>query len=130
MPLVQIPHTEESEWQALRNRILLVGPPNSGKTASLETFVGPEERIAYVQLPGEQGAGTFPAKKFGDRAVVFADKREDPTKTDWVKELASLKQTAIDVIGGKYGKIDVVALDGLHKGHEVFLAKVTGGESA
>jgi len=32
MPLVQIPHNEEAEWTALRNRILLVGPPNSGKT--------------------------------------------------------------------------------------------------
>lgn len=130
MPLVQIPHNEDAEWQALRNRILLVGPPNTGKTASLETFVGPEERIAYIQLPGEQGAGTFPAKKFGDRAVVFVDKTDDPTKVDWVREVSGLKQLSIDIITGKYGKIDVVALDGLHKGWDIFLAKATGGASA
>jgi len=121
---------DEKIWEAQRNRVLIVGAPNTGKTASLETFVYDGERIAYVQLPGEQGAGTFPFHKFGDRCVAFMDRRPDPTKTDWIAELKSMKQLMVDVITGKYGKIDVLALDGLHKGHEVFLAKVTSGESA
>jgi hypothetical protein len=123
--------TNEAAWDAMRERILLVGPPNTGKTASLETFVGPEERIAYVQWPGEQGSGSFPAKKFGDRAVVFVDQSESTATIDYVKELTGVKQVVFDLVAGvKYGKIDVLALDGLHKGYEMFLAAATGGISA
>ncbi|MGL5934028.1 MAG: AAA family ATPase [Cetobacterium sp.] len=120
----------EAAWDAVRERILLVGPPNSGKTASLETFCLADERMAYIQWPGEQGSGSFPAKKLGDRALVFIDQSDNVGPIDYAKELAAVKQIVFDVITGKYGKIDVIALDGLHKGYELFLAKVTGGISA
>ena len=122
----------ESAWDAMRARILLVGGPNTGKTASLSTFCLEGERMAYIQLPGEQGSGSFPAKALGDRVVVFVDQGDGGASNtiDYAKELATIKTVVFDVIAGKYGKIDVIALDGLHKGYDIFLAKVTGGVSA
>lgn len=146
MPLAEVKDVEQF-WKQRSACWLLSGPPNSGKTSSLATFlegvtrdaktglykVEPNaERIAYVSFPGEQGVSSFPAAALGDRAQLWVGSDiTDPTKlVDWAAELKSIKTITVDILGGKHGKFDVLALDGLHKFHAVCLAVATGGVSA
>ena len=131
MPLNEVTDLE-SFWRSRSTCWLISGPPNSGKTGSLPTFLeNDKERIAYVAYPGEEGAGTFPAQALGDRAKIWVGSDlSDPSKpVDWAAELRSVKQVTTDILAGKHGAFDVFAGDGLHKLHGLFLAVATGGES-
>lgn len=111
-------------WERKARRVLLSGPPNSGKTTSLRTFPKP---MGYVAYPGEAGLSAL------DRTdVVVASWGDlDITKgVDWSTLLKEVKQTTADMIAGKYGEIKTFVGDGLHKLFGLFLNVVTGGASA
>lgn len=146
MPLTEV-NDLETFWRTRASCWLISGPPNSGKTTSLVTFLegvtrdertgtytieSGAERIAYIGFPGEQGISSFPAEALGDHAKVWVGSDlTDPTKpVDWAAELRSVKQVTAEILTGKHGAFDVLALDGLHKLHALYLAVATGGESA
>jgi hypothetical protein len=122
MPFKQLV-TDES-WGRKARRVLLTGPPNSGKTTSLLTFPRP---LAYVAFPNEDGASSMPTNIEDVKAWTY-DKK-DFTKDDYSETLKEVKQLCFDLLAGKHGEFRTFAFDGLHKLYSLFLAVQTSGDS-
>jgi len=114
----------EEEWSRRASRVLLSGPPNSGKTTSLLTFPRP---MAYVAFPGEDGASSVPTNLPDVSAYVF--EKKDFSKDDYTGTLAEVKTFCLDLLAGKFGQYKTFAFDGLHKLYGLFLAAQTSGDS-
>lgn len=127
MPFKIIRPGEDNSWTDRRaKRLLLTGPPNSGKTTSLRLW---ERPMAYVCFPGENGDATLPSEE-GITKFVWED-LDYSKAVDWAAVLKEIKTVTADILGGtKYGQFKTYAGDGLHKLYSIFLNVQTGGASA
>lgn len=107
-------------------RALLNGPPNSGKTTSLRTWPGP---IHCLIAPNEKGNTSLSFQTTDGQPIIgyWPDDVDLSKSHDWRKELKDWELLTTDVISGKKGPIKTLAIDGLHKLYELFLAEVTSG---
>jgi len=112
-------------WETRARRVLVNGPPNSGKTTSLRTWPKP---MIVVSYPGEKGITSVPQ---GEGVRAFVWDAPDPAATvNWVGVLAEVSKLTFEALGGKYGPIRTFAGDGLHKLYDVCLNVATGGAKA
>lgn len=122
MPYTEITKDTDT-WRRLARRVLLTGPPNSGKTTSLATWPRP---IAIVSFPGELGLASLPQ---GPDIKTFAWGDVDQTKpTDWIGMIEETRRTMADLIISK--KYATIAGDGLHKLYWGYQNFVSGGTLA
>ncbi len=107
-------------------RVLLNGPPNSGKTTSLRTWPGPVVGQVY---PKEKGASSLPFRTADGQPITALIPAEiDVTKPqDWKAVCTEMRKTTIDILVGKHGPVTTFFGDGIHKAYQVFLASVCGG---
>ena len=99
-----------NEWERAVRRVLHIGPPNSWKTALLATYPKP---IGYVCSPREVGHSTMPQVE-GITSFIWEPEKdkEMPSSLELTKQM----WTAIEeLIAGKYGEIQTLAIDGIHK---------------
>lgn len=109
--------------------VLLTGPPNSGKTTSLISFVDahPKYRMAYIAYPGEQGASSLPQH---ERITQWAWTMESGGGPGvWGKVKTEVFTLTNEIIAGKHGEFQLFAGDGIHKLYATMLAAETNGAS-
>lgn len=105
-------------------RVLLSGPPNSGKTTSLRTWPRP----LFVQCyPGEHGDKSIPVGPDVTKSLWTAPEPGKPIR--WLDEWNDVNRITNDVLSGKHGAVQTFCGDGLHKLYRVALAVATGGAS-
>lgn len=122
-------YTSNRDLDTLRKkfrRVLLNGPPNSGKTTSLRTWPGP---VVGLHYPKEKGTSSLPFKTLDGQPITgFIPPEIDVTKAqDWRALLADLRKTTIDILAGKMGPVRTFFGDGIHKAYQIFLASVVNG---
>ena len=105
------------------NRMLVMGPPNSGKTESGKTWPRPTHHFFY---PGERGEATAIGNVAPDYKVYKW------TLTDAEKMSSGAVVTAVEtltweILGGKYGPVTSFIGDGIHKYYGFILDWITGG---
>ena len=126
MPFVPL-SPQSAPWKKLCRRVLISGPPNSGKTRSMETCPG---RVAYVAYPGEFGSSTVDVAALearGGKAWIW--EAPPPGQTDWGKVRREITQITTDILLCKLGEFDTFFGDGLHKLYGAYLADITAGAS-
>ncbi len=122
MPLVQ---QSEPDYGC----IWVAGPPNVGKTTSLRTCTKP---LGIISVPGEKGHSSAP---YGE-GVTHLRWEDDGTPTKdrntiyYMKIWREIENATIDMINGKYGTLNTLVIDGIHKLYAIGLAIATDGESA
>lgn len=110
-------------WEHARQRVLINGTPNAGKTTSLGTFDPP---VHVVSVPGEHGTSAIPE---GTVAHVFAP--VDPNaQRNWTQDWLDTVNRCVEIAQGKHGPCTTLAVDGLHKLYAVALNTVTRGAAA
>lgn len=108
----------------LTRRVLISGPPNSGKTTSLRTWPKP---MAVVSFPGELGVASLPIQEEGIDAYAFGE--IDVTKpVNWIDIVEETRRLMADLT--TKGTYQTVAGDGLHKLYHCYLNMVTVGKAA
>lgn len=131
MPIVMLNDENEYElfeadfdsWADSCSRILINGPPLSGKTSSLITF--PASRHILV-APGELGASSIREDEF-TKVYTF---RFDPTDDFKFQPIwKSVQELTKDILRGSFGKVHTFAIDGLHKLY-YFIQKALGYTSS
>jgi hypothetical protein len=124
-------YTSNRELDTLRKkfrRVLLNGPPNSGKTTSLRTFPGP---VVGLHYPKEKGTSALPLTTLDGHAITgFIPDDIDVTKPqDWTAIYTEMRKQTVDIIAGKHGQVRTFFGDGLHKAYQIVLAAVTNGRN-
>mgnify|MGYP001560790145 CR=1 FL=1 len=107
-------------------RVLLNGPPNSGKSTSLRTWPGP---VIGQIFPKEKGSSSLSFQtQDGQPLIALIPDDIDVTKPqDWRSISAEMRKTTIDILAGKHGPVKTFFGDGIHKAYQVILASVCGG---
>lgn len=118
------PDTAAATWELLRRRLLISGPPNSGKTTSLATFPHP---LAVMFYPGEKGQTSL---TIDADVKAWVPEPFDPEKpTNWASMVVGIERATNEILAGKHGTFATFAGDGLHKLHALYLAEATAGAS-
>ncbi len=109
-------------------RVLLNGPPNTGKTTSFRTWPGPVRGVVYL---GEKGSSSLSMTTTdGQQIEGFVPDDMDVLKPrDWNAEWNDLKKQTADILAGKHGPLRTFFGDGLHKCYQLALASVCGGDN-
>ena len=107
MPLVQ-----QSEPD--NGCIWVAGPPNTGKSGSLATCELP---LGVISVPGEKGHSSLP---YGPGITVLRWEDDGtPTKDRntlyYMKIWRAVEEATLELINGKYGQLQTIAIDGIHK---------------
>lgn len=112
--------------------VLITGQPNSGKTASLVTFLNayPDKKAAYISYPNEHGSSSFPADHPNVLVRAVYEDAEAGAKINYNAMWTEIEVLTADIIVGKHGPVELFFGDGLHKMYSIALAKATGGISA
>ena len=99
-----------AEWKQTFRRVLINGAPLSGKTTSLRTW--PAIRHIVV-APGELGfSSVIPSE---ETKVYYWEFDPATTVVQYKRIWAELQVLIQEIVGGKYGPVTTLALDGLHK---------------
>lgn len=114
---------DKTAWERAARRILLTGPPNSGKSTSFRTFPRPQVVQVY---PGEKGGTSI---ETGEGVKVY--KWSAPEVVSWTEVVAETKRLTVDILQrAKKGEVKTFCGDGLHKLYACFLHAATSGASA
>ena len=106
------------------HRMLIQGPPNSGKTHSVcATWPRP---LHIVVAPGEVGDATIPRGVEGIYPYVW-EEQQTGIKTSSQDTLAQVETLMWEIIGGKYGPVESLCFDGFHKHYGYILDWISGG---
>mgnify|MGYP001589621971 FL=1 len=124
MPFIEQSNALEV-WARRARRVLVNGPPNSGKSTSLRTWPTP---MVIISAPGEKGTTSLPQGE-GIRSFVW-DAPDPNAAVNWVGVLAEVNKLTFESLSGKYGPIKTFALDGLHKLYDTCLQVATNGAKA
>jgi AAA domain-containing protein len=112
---------DAEEWKRSARRVLVYGPPDSGKTHSLATWPRPVHIVSY---PGEKGVSSIPQAE-GIKAYVWQMTPEERADSNAV--INAVRKLTVDILSGKYGEVKTFAGDGLHKLCDYFLDTATAG---
>ena len=119
MPLKVI---DVNDWLKGRNRVLIMGPPNSGKSYSLMSMPRP---VHVLSCPGEKGWATIkPDPDNGIHLYAFVEEPGPKKSGETVREV---KQLIYDLMSNKKGPVASLAVDGLHKFYEYLIDVAAGG---
>lgn len=111
-------------WACQARRVLINGPPFSGKTTSLRTWPKP---LVIIVAPSEKGTTSLPA---GEGIKSFVRKTVYEENPNWTGVLAEFNKQLHEVLTGKHGPVQTLAIDGIHKLYALFLNVVTNGAKA
>jgi len=115
----------DTNWRRLLTRVLLVGPPNSGKTTSLRTFPTP---LIVQSYPGEKGTTSIP---YAEGVKAFIGELPQPgDPVNYGQIIRETESQTTEILTGKHGPCQTFAGDGLHKLYAIYLAEATAGASA
>lgn len=103
-------------WKATFRRVLVNGPPLSGKTTSFLTF--PPKRHIIV-APGELGHSSV--REDDDTKLYYWEFDPNATNVQYARTWVQLQKLTIDILSGKHGAITTFAVDGLHKLYKVIM---------
>jgi hypothetical protein len=109
--------------------IWVAGPPNSGKTTSLRTC---EKPLGVISVPGEKGHSSAPYGE-GVTHLRWEDDGVETSKRNtlyYMKIWREVEGATLDMINGKYGQLQTIVIDGIHKLYDIALAIATDCESA
>lgn len=113
--------TDVDQWVSDASRILLNGPPLTGKTTSLLTFPRP---CHILIAPTEMGASSIRDNpKAGVHVYKFQFKAAEVLKyqTIW----RGVQETTQMILDGSHGKVNTFCIDGLHRLY-YFIQKALG----
>jgi hypothetical protein len=97
-------------WKNTFRRLLVNGPPLSGKSTSFLTF--PPKRHIIV-APGELGHSSL--REDGDTKLYYWQFDPGVSNMQYLKTWINVQKITNDVISGKFGEVTTFAFDGLHK---------------
>ena len=105
------------------HRMMIQGPPNSGKTSSVcRTWPRP---LAILSSPGEKGDATIPRGVDGITSFIWED---DPvSKTSSRMVIDQVETLTWEILGGKHGQFKSFCFDGYHKFYDYWLDWISGG---
>lgn len=110
-------------WKSTFRRVLVNGPPLSGKTTSFLTF--PPKRHILV-APGELGHSSV--QENDDTKLYYWEFDPNATNVQYARTWAHLQKLTVEILSGKHGPITTFAVDGLHKLY--YLIMKAGGFTA
>lgn len=103
--------------QPTKQRILISGKPNTGKSSSLSGF---DKRLAIVVAPGEQGTGSFSDQEGVDHYLA-----DNVLGWDTAEVMLSFQGLLYRLIDSQ--EYQTIAIDGIHKVHECFINIASNG---
>lgn len=103
-------------WRSTFRRVLLNGPPLSGKTTSMKTFPAPRHILV---APGELGHSSL--QEDADTKLYYWECDPNGTNVQYLRMWTYLQQLTMDIINGKHGEITTLGIDGLHKLYNVVM---------
>ena len=125
MPVSLVSDNLDATLRASR-RLLLNGPPNSGKTGSVYTAKGP---VIAITLPQEKGDASMPLKTRDGQPIKHFKFDIDPSKEgiSWAQEVESVRRLIREISAGKHGTCATLFLDGAHKLYDTIFKANCGG---
>lgn len=106
------------------HRMMIQGPPNSGKTSSVcETWPRP---LHIVVAPGEKGDATIPRGVDGVFPYVWEEGPIDRLSSG--KVVNEVEALINNILGGKFGPVATLCFDGFHKLYGYILDEKSGGQ--
>jgi hypothetical protein len=106
----QLQPVDLDSWKGTFRRVLLNGPPLSGKTTSLLTF--PAKRHILI-APGELGHSSI--REDENTKVYFWQFDPSSSNIQYMKTWVQVQKLTNEILGGKFGEVETFAIDGLHK---------------
>lgn len=106
----QLQPVDLDAWKNTFRRVLLNGPPLSGKTTSLLTF--PPKRHIIV-APGELGHSSI--REDDNTKVYFWQVDPVASNVQYLKVWVQVQKLTNEILSGKYGEVTTFAIDGIHK---------------
>lgn len=104
-------------------RMLIQGPPNSGKTASFRTWPGPK----HIQVaPGEKGDATIPRGEVGYMPHLWEDDPIEKLSSGSIVQM--VEDLTYQILGEKHGPCVSFCFDGFHKYYGYVLDWISGGQ--
>lgn len=113
---LQLIEVDLDGWKSTFRRLLINGPPLSGKTSSLATFPAPRHIII---APGELGHSSI-RDGDGQRVYYWQFDVEQPI-VKYMLMWQHVKRLTQEIITGKHGPCETLAIDGLHKLYYVIM---------
>jgi len=102
--------TDLDSWKTTFRRVLLNGPPLSGKTSGLLTF--PALRHILV-APGEIGHSSI--KEDDNTKLYYWEFDPGASGVQYARLWANLQKLTMQILGGQFGPVTTFGVDGLHK---------------
>jgi hypothetical protein len=97
-------------WKSTFRRVLVNGPPLSGKTTSFLTF--PTKQHILV-APGELGHSSV--RENDDTKLYYWTFDSGASNMQYLKTWINVQKMTNDILSGKFGEVTTFGLDGLHK---------------
>lgn len=118
MPIVRFNDKGEFEleevdldaWRTTFRRLLLNGPPLTGKTTSLLTF--PAKRHLVI-APGEMGHSSV--REDENTKVYYWEFDPAASNVQYGRVWAQLQKLVLAILSGNFGEVNTFGMDGLHK---------------
>lgn len=118
MPIVRVDDKGQFElheidldsWKNTFRRVLLNGPPLSGKTTSMKTFPPPRHILV---APGELGHSSL--QEDADTKLYYWEYDPGMTQVQSLRLWAYVQALTHEILAGKHGEVVTFGLDGLHK---------------
>ena len=125
MPVTLVSDNLDATLRAGR-RLLVNGPPNSGKTGSVYTAKGP---VCAITMPQEKGDASMPLKTRDGQPIKHWKFDIDPNAqaVSWAQEVESVKRLIREIAAGKHGPCTTLFLDGAHKLYDSIFKANCGG---
>lgn len=106
------------------HRMMIQGGPNSGKTNSVcHTWPRP---LHIVVSPAEKGDATIPRGVDGIIPYIWENEPSDKLSSALVVQ--QVEELIFNILGGKFGPVESLAIDGFHKLYGFILDAASGGQ--
>jgi len=103
-------------WKSTFRRVLVNGPPLSGKTTSFLTF--PSKRHILV-APGELGHSSV--REDENTKLYYWEFDPNSTNVQYMRLWVYVQRITQEILTGKHGEVTTFGLDGLHKLYTVVM---------
>ena len=112
--------------------LLITGAPNSRKTTSLMGWrkAARPGVVHIVTCPREEGWETIPPTEPGlKHHLIEVTYNADGTPVDWSAIVSRVRVVVSEILAGKHGPANTIAIDGFHKYIEALLGSLTSGKN-